>query len=388
MRTSFFLASLSVLILCACGSSRPRHSDDTIDGSVDGGEDSSDGGISVDAEPNGTTDGGTDTPYVQIIFPQHGDEVPNPVTFEFAAGGGVVEVEFVCDDWPLQQEPIPAGETSYTYRFSGVNFERHVVLTGFDENGDPVAWDEVYFTPVQEGCSVPSQSGFNEYTVRAINDWSRFPRDGTFRYCWEYYGQTCGATWGHIYDGYYANEFMFPGGGDCFCSGHTLEIFLWAYRLWLSDHGYSEDVLFEHSGNVLSAASVDVGHFYQRWQGFGVANYASSADAFEQAGIGENLYEADWDDVLPGDYVNLSRNNSTGHAVIFVDWVWQGGQRAGLRYYGCNSSGDSCPDPADPENTSGNSGPSFVTEYFTTHGGRVLKVYLFIGRVFLPTYTP
>ena len=56
----------------------------------------------------------------------------------------------------------------------------------------------------------------------------------------------------------------------------------------------------------------------------------------------------------------------------------------GLRYYSCNGSGDSHPDPGDPENSSGNSGPSFITEMFSGHGGSVLPSYVFIGHTFDP----
>ncbi len=129
---------------------------------------------------------------------------------------------------------------------------------------------------------------------------------------------------------------------------------------------------------------MDIGDFYQWWQGFGVATYASSAEAFETTGIGENIYEENWDEVLTGDYVNLSRSTGSGHAVIFVNWIEEGGQKIGLRYYGCNNSGSSCPDSDDPINTTGNSGPSYITEYFEGEGGTVLPNWLFIGRVFLP----
>jgi hypothetical protein len=382
----------ALLILTAgsggCSTQRPRPA---RDGAVADGAFVDSGALDGTLPPDGARDGASadgESPYVHIVYPAQGEQVPNPVTFEFEAGGGVEQVEFTCDGWALQDQPIPADAESHVYDFSGVNYQRHVVVTGLDGQGNPVATDEVDFTPFEEACRIAPQPGFNDYTVRAINDWARFPKDGTFPYCWEYQGSTCGGTWGQIHDGRYADVVMFPGGGDCFCSGHTLEIFLWAYRLWLAENGLGEDVLFSHGGNVLAAADVDVGDFYQRWQGFGVATYASSADAFEEAGIGENLYESDWGDVLPGDYVNLSRSTGTGHAVIFVEWIWDNGERAGLRYYGCNSGGDSCPDPGDPENTSGNSGPSFVTEYFSDHGGTVLKNYLFIGRVFLPAPPP
>jgi len=339
----------------------------------------------TDADSDADSDSGTSVePWVQILFPEEGDEVDNPVTFELDAGGGVVSLELYCDDWPLQDEPFSAQQEIHSYEFSGVNYERTAVLVGLDADNAEVAEDQVTFTPVEESCVLPDQPGFNHYTIQAINDWSLYPKDGTYPYCWAYFGDSCGADWGQIHDGRYGDEMLFPGGGDCFCSGHTLEIFLMAYRLWLLDHDLSESVLFEHSGNTLSIDSVDLGDFYQHWQGFGVASYASAANAFETAGIGENVYQDYWDEVLPGDFVNLSRSNSTGHAVIFAGWIVESGEKVGLRYYGCNGSGSSCPDPDDPENTTGNSGPSYVTEYFEGYGGNVLPGYLFIGRVFLP----
>jgi hypothetical protein len=237
----------------------------------------------------------------------------------------------------------------------------------------------------EDECAVPDQAGFNHYTVASVNDELRFPKDGTYPYCWEYTGATCGDMWGQIYDGYYGGELLFDGGGDCFCSGHTLEIFLDAWRRYREDNELGDDALFEVDGDTLTLDSVDIGEFYQWWQGFGVATDASSADAFETAGIGESLGEEDWDSALPGDYVNLSRSTGSGHAVIFVDWIEEGGEKTGLRYYGCNNSGDSCPDPDSEENFSGVSGPSFITEYFFGAGGTVLPEYLYIGRVFEPT---
>ena len=53
-------------------------------------------------------------------------------------------------------------------------------------------------------------------------------------------------------------------------------------------------------------------------------------------------------------------------------------------FLGCNGSGDSHPDPAHPENTSGNSGPSFITEMFEGHGGTVLPSWVLIGHTFDP----
>ena len=327
-------------------------------------------------------------PWVRIVFPSNGDDVPDPVTFQFEGGNGVVSVWFEVDDWPLQQEPLPLAQQAFTYDFSTVNQPRHVVLEGLDSEGATIATDEIDFTPVVLPCTVPDQPGFNHYTVGLINDLSRFPKDGTYPYCWEAQGGTCGANWGMVHDASYTGDPLFPGGGDCFCSGHTLELFLGAYRAWQQETGVGETEPYRVDDGELLLSELDpyaTGTFYQYWQGFGVTSDASAADALETFGIGMNLYEVDWDAALPGDFVNLSRSTGSGHSVIFMNWVTDGSTKVGFRYYGCNGSGDSCPDPNDPQNTSGNSGPSFATEYFEGHGGTVLPSYLHIGRAFLPT---
>jgi hypothetical protein len=330
----------------------------------------------------------TNEPWVRIDFPSHGEQVPDPVTFQFSGGNGVVSVWFEVDDWPLQQAPLPLQQQAFTYDFNTVNQARHVVLEGRDATGATVAVDELDFTPVQLPCSVPDQPGFNHYVVALINDATRYPKDGTYPYCWESQGSTCGANWGMVHGGSYVGDALFPGGEDCFCSGHTLELFLSAYRAWQLEAGVDETEPFRVDTHELPLSELDPydkGTFYQYWQGFGVTSDASSADAFETFGIGVNLYEDSWDAALPGDFVNLSRSTGSGHAVIFISWVLDNGIKVGLRYYGCNGSGHSCPDAADSANTTGNSGPSFVTEYFEGHGGTVLPSYLHIGRAYVPT---
>jgi hypothetical protein len=162
-------------------------------------------------------------------------------------------------------------------------------------------------------------------------------------------------------------------------------MFLRAYRLWQRDAGVAETTTFRVGASELTIAEVDIGGFYQHWQGFGVASEASAANAFASVGIGEVLPPERWDEALPGDYANISRSTGSGHAVIFVGWMRDGGGRiVGIRYYGCNMSGHSCADPDDPLDTTGNSGPSFATEYFEGEGGTVLPEYVFVGRVYLP----
>ena len=319
--------------------------------------------------------------YLGFWTPGDGDTVVNPVTFRWHAGSGVDTVSFSSDGEPLHSGLLPADRESFTYDFDGLGFEKTVTLTGYDANREPVASDQIRITPVDTLCPLEAQTGFNGYVIEAINDWRLFPRDGTYPYCWS---GDCGGIWGQIHDGYYASEFLFEGGDDCFCSGHTLELFLLAYELFQADHGLAEDTLYTHGDAQLTVDEVYLGEFYQYWQGWGVADYASAADALVTQGLGEELFEDQWDDVMPGDFVNIWRTDGSGHSVIFVSWLEEDGVKVGLRYYGCNTSGETCPDSGDPANRWGFSGPSYNEEYFERAGGRVMEDLLFIGRAYLP----
>ncbi len=324
-----------------------------------------------------------DSPSVHILSPTDGGVAENPVTFRFetTGSGEITYVVFICEGWRLHEDDIAVspGIDTFTYDFNGVNYQREVILTGYGDDDEPVSQDSVAFIP-DEGWLAEEQ-GFNRYVVYAINDTSLYPKDGTYPYCWSYYGSVCGDMWGMIWGGWYLDEHLFDGGYDCFCSGHTLEIFLNAYERYQADH----DLEFWEPYGSLTIDDVDLGAFYQYWQGYGITYEASAAAAFEYAGIGEELPPSRWDEATTGDFVNLSRSTGSGHSVIFVDWVYEAGKRVGLRYYACNGSGDSHPDDTDPDNVSNVSGPSFVTEYFQGSGGTVLPSYLFIGHPYDPT---
>jgi len=252
-------------------------------------------------------------------------------------------------------------------------------------DGDGIGYPGPYQLDVNlsAGGLLPEQAGFNDYVIQAINDHAVYPKDGTYGYC--YNNEVCEPEveiyFGMVHDGFYLGEKLFEGTGRCYCCGHTLEIFLDAYIRYQLDTGTPESQ--QYGG--LTLTDMDVGAFYQHWFGWGVADVSSSANALEYAGIGLNLYYGDWDKALPGDFVNLSRSNGTGHAVIFVDWAIEDGEIVGMRYYSCNGAGESHPEPEDPENVHGVSGPSFQTEYFSDAGGSLLKDYVFIGRAFDPS---
>ncbi len=94
--------------------------------------------------------------------------------------------------------------------------------------------------------------------------------------------------------------------------------------------------------------------------------------AAETLGIGRRIPLAD---ALPGDFVQLWRTNrrgarGSGHSVIFVAWVLEGGEQVGFRYRSSQGSTD---------------GIGEATEYFADaagHDGRVIRQQTYACRLF------
>lgn len=324
--------------------------------------------VAVDAPPPAPVNS-----RVELLSPANEEIVANPVTFRYRTHGAVAGVTILVDEIPLNARPLPPPEGELAYELGGVNVVRVVRAEAYDAEGQLVAWDARTFVPA-EGF-VPLPEGFNRFVVEAINDPMRYPRDGSTPYCW----RDCPGSMGFVREVYYMEQELWPGEGSCFCTGHTLEIFLDAVHRWYAFHNLDPATPF---GDLMPDA-VQGGDFYQQWQGYGISPEASAAAAFELAGIGYSIGPDSWTTARTGDFVNLSRDNATGHAVIFHSWLVESGQLVGLRYYGCNGKGDSHPDATAPGNRRV-SGPSFVSARFTRFGGKVLPDYLFIGHVVDP----
>jgi len=89
-----------------------------------------------------------ESPWVRIESPADGATVDNPVTFTIAAAH-VARVRLFADDWPLGDAWDPAERTTHTYTFSGVGYERHVVLRGYEDTAATIeaASDSIAITP-------------------------------------------------------------------------------------------------------------------------------------------------------------------------------------------------------------------------------------------------
>jgi hypothetical protein len=80
-------------------------------------------------------------------------------------------------------------------------------------------------------------------------------------------------------------------------------------------------------------------------------------------GLGKKIDKLE--DARPGDFLDFSRNNKSGHSVIFIDWVKdEGGKIVGFKYFSSNSGG-----------------VGYGTERFEDCGGKVLHRYFRLARV-------
>ncbi|MFH1811089.1 MAG: hypothetical protein ABIJ09_20280 [Pseudomonadota bacterium] len=252
---------------------------------------------------------------------------------------------------------------------------------GYVCDEDEVCWPE----PTGACQPLAEPSGFNRYLVQSINDATLWPRDSSVPFCW--LSSSCNSAQGMSRDAYYGGQRVFQGGGDCFCTGHALEVFLDAWRRYREANALASDAQLAD----LTLNRLQGGDFYQQWQGTGSApipNLASSGEALALVNAGRAIANsaANFDSVLPGDLINLSRDPPSGHAVLFVGWLRDNSNNiVGLRYYGCNpGGGETCADPNDPANSTGVNGPGFISEYFYGHGGTVIPSGIYglqIGRV-------
>lgn len=85
-----------------------------------------------------------------------------------------------------------------------------------------------------------------------------------------------------------------------------------------------------------------------------------------------NKQITNFEEARPGDFIDFSRENQTGHTVVLIDWVRDNGKIVGLRYWSSQES---------------TNGIDYKTEYFNilrsdgTKYGSIMKDQVYIGRV-------
>ncbi len=114
------------------------------------------------------------------------------------------------------------------------------------------------------------------------------------------------------------------------CVGITFEVFFRAMQQRNRDlgipvddfNGMGYDALFDFVMNWFAAS--------------GSKQNSNIAIAVEKYGIGKRLY--DLEDVKPGDFIDINRQNGTGHTVVFINWIRDQNRIIGLRYWSSQPS--------------------------------------------------
>jgi hypothetical protein len=286
--------------------------------------------------------------WVSITSPANGANVANPVTFTVASGSGITSVDLLADGWPIGTvDTTGDGEGQLTYSFSGTGYAREITA----QAGEGAASDTLTLTVEPE--ETPAVSDFNALVMKYLET---YPTDGTNGYYWP-----AGSDWmGTTRDIWYQDVLVAEGDpeGRCFCVGLTWEVYMRAWEEVDRTTGGDGDI---NGLSVDDLYTFRVDWFVRELDG------AGPSVAMENYGVGEEI--TDPAKLLPGDFLQFWRHSGSGHNVIFVDWVKQGGEIVGVDYWSTQGSTD---------------GVAYNTEYFGASGSSIDPNLVFAGRGHMP----
>lgn len=190
---------------------------------------------------------------------------------------------------------------------------------------------------------------FNSYVVALFES---YPTDGTHGYYWP-----SGSSWaGNTQDLDYRGDIFAKGDPykRCYCCGLTFEVFFLAYKKYCEDQSW----------DFIIAGLDAKGLLKLRQQWFGAdGNRKTMQNAILQHKLG---FVVPMNQAKKGDFVQLWRNNGSGHSVIFIAWVYSTtGEIRGMKYWSTQGS---------------TNGIGYRTEYFGGSSGMDAE-QLYITRV-------
>lgn len=188
---------------------------------------------------------------------------------------------------------------------------------------DPAGYRVVIRTRVDaRRPAIPVAGDLNALVLRVLE---RYPTDGTHRYHWPRKGKWKGCT----KDLRYGDAILCKGDADgrAYCCGLTFEVFLDAWRLWCQRQGRSFTIRDMDLESVRKLQS--------QWFG-SPADKTCIRTALVANRLGRRLI--DWTTARSGDFVQLWRNNGTGHSVVFLRWIKDEDHIIGLEYWSTQKS--------------------------------------------------
>lgn len=134
------------------------------------------------------------------------------------------------------------------------------------------------------------------------------------------------------------------------CTGITFEVFFKAMQQRNKNIGISMD-------NFNGMTKDELHDFMLTWYvAKGSKSESNLTVAIEKYGLGNRI--TNLEDVRAGDFIDLSRENNTGHAVIFINWIRSEGKIIGLKHWSSQGS---------------TNGISYKEEYFNIVNSKGIK---------------
>lgn len=146
------------------------------------------------------------------------------------------------------------------------------------------------------------------------------------------------------------------------CVGITFEVFFRAMEAWNKEHG--------SAGDSIKGLSYDrLYDFVLKWYAAGPKTENNQVIALKKYHLGKQI--TNFADARPGDFIDFSRENQTGHTVVLINWIRDNDKIVGLRYWSSQAS---------------THGIAYKTEYFNirrsdgSEYGNIIEDSVLIGR--------
>ena len=205
-------------------------------------------------------------------------------------------------------------------------------------NPEPEVWflDEVLFHSQSGSYRMMVPPGLGHHLLETDLSRTRKPRcslrsDGSYPY-------RCKPLEYDLYNGvtqdlWYKGRVVAKGHPNwtrcSYCCGLTFEVFYRAMQYRNIQKGLDPD---DYNGMSFS----DLFNLLQFWYIEGAGD--SPQFGITSYGLGKKIENLE--DAQPGDFLDFSRNNKSGHSVIFVDWTRDAaGKITGFKYFSSNSAG-------------------------------------------------
>lgn len=176
-----------------------------------------------------------------------------------------------------------------------------------------------------------SSKSLNQYVLDVISTYSL--KDGAYPYLLNNdFKNYNGVTEDIYYNGQLILKANPAGDKASNCTGITFEVFFKAMQkrnkelgIPVDDfNGMSKDELFDMALTWFVAN--------------GAKSQSNLAVALEKYGLGTRIN--DLEKVRPGDFIDLSRENNSGHTAIFINWIREGEKIIGLKFWSSQGSTD------------------------------------------------